>query len=87
MEKELIKFTNGELGYNIDNVIETLKNTKERFEKKGYRDINVVLATEWGYYDDNWPVCIVYGTELPPPKEKLTVDEILKSNKQQFHMD
>ena len=85
MRQELTRLSSSDLYGPIEGVIQRLVDIQKDYLKQGYTEIEAVMETEYGYYDDRWEVLIIYG--VPPKPKKLTVAEILSSDKVQFHMD
>ncbi len=67
MKKELIRLKFSDLEGPIEGVIQQLIDIQKKYLKQGYTDIEMVMETEFSYYDDRWEVFIIYGI---PPKQK-----------------
>jgi hypothetical protein len=76
-----IKDFDGPLDKVIDRLIEIYDNSKNNFA-----NINIQLGTRWDSYGDPYGVVVIDGNEILPPR-KLTVAEIINSDKRCFYMD
>lgn len=62
MKRELLEsFGNYDLNGNIKDSIKKLKDLKTKWEKAGYKDVELEITDEWGYYDEHNIIIKVTG--------------------------